>query len=370
MPLFRHPAALAAVVCLLASCQQTDQQLPFELDGGEQTISIGPSGGVVSLPPDFSLELPPGALATTLAVAATQRVTAFPNDAGELVPITAYDLGPMGTSLLLPARVQIKVPPELLDAGDELSLAVALLTAGGDVLTQVTSYDLNDGFLTADIMQLGPVAAVVAADAIPVGDLDDVPALTGGSFAPPAPVSPAGPATSHGPVPLGAVRFAASCSTFVQSCFASGIVAAWVDDVVRERLGADIVLYDAHLSGEFEFSGFVGDVPTMAYGDMTLDGELRARLNSVVTGRRAGDEIEMFTGGGASPAATPVSFSGNAMTLAQTSKESPAMLEYGVTGVGTGEQLTIQLEGDIAFSNPSPQPPDYGHIVLHVRLRR
>jgi hypothetical protein len=46
------------------------------------------------------------------------------------------------------------------------------------------------------------------------------------------------------------------------------------------------------------------------------------------------------------------------------------MLEYGVTGVGTGEQLTIQFEGDIEFSNPSPEPSDFGHIVIQVRLRR
>jgi len=355
---------------MLASCQQTDQQLPFELDGGGQTVSIGPSGGVISIPPNFSIEIPPGALASSVSIEAAKRITAFPNDAGQLVPIDAYDItAPMGTTLALPARVQISVPPELLDAGEELSLSVGLLTSGGDVVTQVTSYDLNNGFLTADVGELGPVAAVVAADVIPALDLDDLPALTGGSFAPPAPVSP-GPALSHGPVPPGAVRFSASCSTFVQSCFASGIVSIWVDAIVYERLGADIILYNANVQGEFEFSGFVGNVPTLAYGELTLDGELRARLNSVVAGRRAGEEVSMYTGGGASASNTAVTFSSNIMTLAQTSEDSPAMLEYAVTGVGTGEQLTLQLEGDIEFSNPSPQPPDVGHIVVQVRLRR
>jgi hypothetical protein len=370
MPHIRHQAALAAVVCLLASCQQTDQQLPFELDGGGQTVSIGPSGGVISVPPNFSIEIPPGALTSSVSIEAAKRITAFPNDAGEIVPIDAYDItAPPGTTLLVPARVQIAVPPELLDAGEELSLSVGLLTSGGDVVTQVTSYDLNNGFLTADIGELGPVAAVVASDVIPVLDLDDIPALTGGSFAPPAPVSP-GPALSHGAVPPGAVRFTASCSTFVQSCFASGIVSIWVDEVVYERLGADIILYNANVSGEFEFSGFVGNVPTLAYGEMTLDGELRARLNSVVAGRRVGEEVSLYTGGGASASSTAVTFSGNIMTLAQTSEGSPTMLEYGVAGIGTGEQLTIQVEGDIEFSNPSPQLPDVGHIVVQVRLRR
>ena len=357
-------------MCVLASCQQTDQQLPFELDGGGQTISIGPSGGVISIPPNFSLEIPPGALASSVSIEAVKRIAAFPNDAGQLVPIDAYDItAPPGTTLALPARVQIAVPSELLDAGEELSLSVGLLTSGGDVVTQVTSYDLNNGFLTADIGELGPVAAVVASDVIPVLDFNDIPALTGGSFAPPAPVSP-GPALSHGPVPPGAVRFSASCSTLVQSCFASGIVSIWVDETVHERLGAEIILYNANVQGEFEFSGFVGNVPTLAYGELTLDGELRARLNSVVAGRRAGEEVSMYTGGGASASSTAVTFSGNFMTLAQTSEDSPAVLEYAVTGVGTGEQLTLQFEGDIEFSNPSPQPPDVGHIAVQVRLRR
>jgi hypothetical protein len=372
MPLIRHQAALAAVVCALASCQQTDQQLPFELDGGGQTISIGPSGGLISVPPNLSIEFPPNALASALQVSAEERITAFPNDAGELVPIDAYDIGPAGTQLLAPARVQLAVPPELLGAGDDLSLALALLTSGGDVITQVTSYDLNNGFLTADITQLGPIAAVVAADAIPVLDLADVPALGGGSFAPPVPV---GPALSHGPVPPGAVRFTASCSTTGQSCFSSGIVELWVDDVIRDRLGQDIVLYNANVDGEFEFSTFIAGRPYVAYGYMNLDGELRARLNSVIAGRRAGQEIEMFTGSGTTPAATTVSFSGNVMTLAQTSVDSPATIEYEVTGVGTGEQLTLQFEGDIEFSNDNPttpaiEPPEYGHVVVQVRLRR
>src|SRR5688572_20049871 len=266
MPHIRQLAALAAVVCLLASCQQTDQQLPFELDGGGQTTSIGPTGGLISIPPNFSIEFPPGALATALQITAAQRVAAFPNAAGELVPISAYDIGPAGTSLISPARVQIAVPSELLDAGDELSLALALLTSAG-VSTQVTSYDLNNGFLTADIMQLGPVAAVVAADAIPVLDEDNLPALAGGTFAPPAAPAPVGPALSHGlPVPPGAVRFTASCSNSEQTCFASGIVQVWVDDVIRRRLGTDIVLFNATVDGEFEFSTFVAGRPTVAYG--------------------------------------------------------------------------------------------------------
>jgi hypothetical protein len=358
------------VVCSLAACQQSDQELPFELDGGGQTVSIGATGGLISVPPDFSISFPAGSLPSATTVTAAKRITAFPTDAGELVPISAYDIGPAGTLLgPNPARVQIAVPSELLEAGDELSLALALLTPGGGIVTQVTSYDLNNGFLTADITQLGPVAAVVASDAIDVLDLDNLPALGGGSFAPPSPVSAVGALAPPPPPPPGTVQFWAACSRAEQRCFSSGIVEIWVSDVIRERLGQNIILYDADVEGFFQFSAFVAGRPTLAYGYLNLDGELRARLNSVVAGRRAGQEISLHTGSGASPSLTAVTFSGNTMTLAQTS-EGPQSVEFGVAGVGTGEQLTLQFEGDIEFSNPSPQPPTLGHIVVQVRLRR
>jgi hypothetical protein len=371
MPYTRQQAALALVVCALAACQQSDQKLPFELDGGGQTVSIGATGGQISVPPDFAISFPAGSLASATNVTAAKRTAAFPDDAGELVPISAYDVGPAGTQLVAgtSAHVQIAVPPELLEAGDELSLALALLTPGGGIVTQVTSYDLNNGFLTADITQLGPVAAVVASDAIDVLDLDDLPALGGGSFAPPSPVSGVGALAPPPPPPPGTVQFWAACSRSEQRCFSSGIVEIWVDDVIRDRLGRDIVLYDADVEGFFQFSAFVAGRPTLAYGYLNLDGELRARLNSVVAGRRAGEEITMHTGSGSSPSSTAVTFSGNTMTLAQTS-EGPTSVEFGVAGVGTGEQLTLQFEGDVEFSNPSPQPPSLGHIVVQVRLRR
>ena len=363
-----RPLGALALVGVLASCQQTDQQLPFELDGGGQQ-TIGISGGLISIPPSFSLEFPAGSLSGNTTVTADIRLTAFPSTAGTVVPGFAYDLGPVGTQLATPARVQIAVPPDLLEAGQDLSLAVALLTQGGSIVTQVTSYDLVNGFLTAYIDELGPVAAVVATDAIPVGDLSAIPSLGGGSMGPPVPApTPVGPAGTHVP---GSVAFNASCSTFEQRCFSSGIVSVWVDDVVRDRLGADIVLFNTTVDATFEFYAFnQSNVPTQAYGWLELDGELRTRLNSVVAGRRVGDEVEVFTGNGTSPSGTAVAFSGNLMTLAQTSEDDPEVLEYSIAGIGTGEQLTVQFEGTINFSNPSPDPPTVGQIVVQVRLRR
>ena len=366
-------AALALVLAPLAACQQTDQKLPFELDGGGQQ-TIGTTGGLISIPPNFSLDIPAGALAANTNVTAQPRITAFPSTSGIVIPGYAFDLGPAGAPLAVPARVQIAVPPELLEAGQELSLAVALLTPSGSIVTQVTSYDLVNGFLTADINQLGPVAAVVASDAIPVGNLSSMPNLGGGSIAPPVPAAtPVGPAGTHVP---GSVAFRASCSrstsfTFEQRCFSSGIVSIWADSVVQNRLGQNLVLFNTTVDATFEFLAFnTSNVPTQAYGWLELDGELRTRLNSVVASRRVGDEVELFTGNGTSVSATAVTFSGNLMRLAQTSENDPEFIEYGVAGVGTGEQLTAQFQGTINFTNPSPQPADVGTIVVQVRLRR
>ena len=362
-------AALALVACALSACQQVDQKLPFELDGGGQQ-TIGTTGGLISIPPNFSLEIPAGALAANTTVTAETRLTAFPSTAGTVVPGYAFNITvPAGTVLALPARVQIAVPPDLLLAGQELSLAVALLTPSGSIVTQVTSYDLVNGFLTANISQLGPVAAVVASDAIPVGNLSGITNLGGGSIAPPSPSStPVGPAGTHVP---GTKTFTASCSTSEQRCFSSGIVAIWADSVVRNRLGQNMVLFNTTVDARFEFLAFnTSNVPTQAYGWLQLDGELRTRLNSVVAGRRVGDEVELFTGNGTTPSATAVTFSGNQMRLALTSENDPEFIEYGVAGIGTGEQLTARFRGRILFSNPNPQPPDTGRIVVQVRLRR
>ena len=361
-------AALALVLAPLAACQQTDQKLPFELDGGGQT-TIGITGGLISIPPSFSLQFPAGALAGNTNVTAEVRLTAFPNDAGALVPIASYDIGPAGTQLLQPARVQIAVPTELLEAGEQLSLSVALLTLGGDIVTQATTYDLTSGLLTADITELGSIAAVVAADAIPVGDLASIPSLGGGSIAPPSPVG--GPAGA--PTHPGGKDFEASCSTEEQQCFSSGIVQIWVDDVVRQRLGEDLALLNTTVSGRIEFYNFVSNVPTQVEAFLEVQGYLRTRLNSAVVGRRIEDEVTLFTGPGSSMSPTTVTFtapgSNQQMILAQTSEDSPEVIGYSVSGVGTGEQLTLRLQGELSFSNQNG-PPTIGIIVAHVRLRR
>ena len=84
----------------LSGCQQSDQALPFEVDPAQlQTVSLNAAGGIVSVPPSFSLEFFPGTLTGSQTVTAQQRLTAFPSDAGIVVPGTAFDVGPAGTAL-------------------------------------------------------------------------------------------------------------------------------------------------------------------------------------------------------------------------------------------------------------------------------
>ncbi|MDH3227571.1 MAG: hypothetical protein OEM67_10860 [Thermoleophilia bacterium] len=363
------PALVCALAAALSACQQSDQELPFELDGGAgQTASIGTNGGLISVPPSFSMQFPAGSLAGATQITAATRLTAFPLTAGLVVPGTTFDVGPAGTQLLLPARVQIAVPASLLGAGQDLRLAVGLLRPGGSVVTDVTSYDAANGILTADLDEVGPVAAVIVLDAIPIQNLASIPGLGGGSIAPPSPApQPAGPAlSSHG-----GVEFTAFCAGDDRNCFTSGIVQIWADQVVRDRLGSDMVLLNTTVTASLDFLAFdLFGRPTQVVGYIDIDGDLRARINSVVSSRSLGEALVLHTGAGSSPSPTTVTFNGNVVTLAETSEGPNEMLDFAVTGIGTGEQITLRLEGELEFTNASPQPPSYGQIVAHVRLRR
>jgi hypothetical protein len=265
--------------------------------------------------------------------------------------------------------VQLGVPAALLEAGDDLSLQVALLRPGGAIVTDVTSYDIANGILTADVMEIGPVAAVVAGDVIPVGDIADVPMLGGGSITPVSP-APSGPAAAH---PDGVV-FTGECSPGERSCFTSGISRLWVDDVVRARLGTEIVLINTTVEAAVEFFSFgLGSVPDSAQGYVRVEGDLRARINSVVASRAVGDEVALYTGNGNdpdNPEATAVIISGNEMTFEFTSlDDDPEVVSFDISGVGTSELLTIELEGTMEFSNADGSTTE-GDVVAHVRLRR
>jgi hypothetical protein len=360
----------------LYGCQQSDQTLPFELDPAQgQTVTVGAGGGIVSVPPNFSIELFPGTLTGSELVSARQRLSAFPGDAGLVVPGTAFDVGPAGTALSAgaPAKVQIGVPATLLEAGDELSLTVALLQPGGSIVTDVTSYDLSNGILTAYVYELGPVAAVVASDAIVIGDIADVPPLDGGAIASVAP-APA-PAPGAAPPALAmypdGVVYTADCSPGERSCFTSGIARLWVDDTVRDRLGDDLVLLNSSVEASIEFFSFnLSSLPDSAFGYLRVDGDLRARINQVVASRDVGDEVSLLTGdANEPPESTAITISGNRMEFEFTSQGPDEAIPFDISGVGTSDLLTIELEGELEFQNTSG-PPTVGTIIAHVRLRR
>jgi hypothetical protein len=357
----------------LYGCQQVDQSSPFELDPtAGQTTSVNASGGVVSLPPNFSIEFFSNSLTASELVTVQQKLDAFPSDAGLVVPGLAFDVGPAGVTLssTAPARVQIAVPDELLEVGDALTLSVAVERLDGSIVTSATSYDAENGILTADVYELGPMAAVIASDAIALGDIADVPPLDGGAI---VPVSPppagSGPALSH----PGGVEFTARCSPGERSCFTSGIARLWVDDIVRDRLGSELVLLNTTVDASIDFFAFnTSALPDSAVGYLRIEGDLRARINAVVASRELGDEVAIYTGSGTdpnNPQPTGVTVSGGTMTFTATSQGSPEVLEFDISGVGTSDLLTIQVEGELSFENSSG-PPTVGAIIAHVRLRR
>jgi len=367
---------VCALVTALFGCQQSDQALPFEIDPAQaQTVSVNAAGGIVSVPPNFSIEFFSGTLSGSQTVTAQQRLSAFPSDAGIVIPGSAFDVGPAGTALnpSAPARVQIGVPSALLAEGDELALTVALLRPDNSIVTDVTSYDVTNGILTADVYELGPVAAVVSSDAITVGSIADVPKLDGGAITPVSPMPTAPAAPSMAPTHADGVQFTAECSPGERSCLTSGIAKLWVDDVVQERLGDELLLLNTTVEASIEFFSFRTALPDSAVGYLRIDGDLRARINEVIASRKIGDEVALYTGNGADaydPDATAISISGGELTLFDTSRDDdPQTLGFDISGVGTSDLLTVQISGYIDFENASG-PPTRGNIVAQVRLRR
>lgn len=360
--------AVATLTFLIAGCQQTDQQLPFELAAGEgATLSIGPSGGTITVPPSFSLEFPAASLLGPTSVSASRLITEpFPQDEGIPVPGTAFAVGPAGTTLGEPARVEIAVDPNLLDAGDEVLLQVAVKRADGTVVTFDGLYDVENGLLVAEIDELGPIAAIISSDAVAVV-LGSPPPLTGGTFPPPAPLGPVGPAAAPG-----TLVFEAACSPEGRQCLTSGLIKLWADETVRSRMGDRIVLLNPAVSVSLDFISFdMNGVPTEVVGNVSLGGKLKARFRSVVSGYELEDGVT--TGPGPTPSPTTVQVSGSVMTFAQTTTTSGAAefnedVEFSIVGIGTTEMMVVELEAEIEFENDEG-PPTIGYLTAHVRLR-
>lgn len=356
---------------LLMGCQPTDQSLPFDLlEGPGATTTIGPSGGTLSVPPSFSLVFPAGSLPTSTSVGVLPRTSGpFPADAGPALPGSAFDVGPGGTVLAAPAQVEIAVDTALLAGeGDDVRLAVAVQRQTGAVSTFDGVLDLTNGVLRAEIDELGPMAAVVSLDAIPI-ETDAPPTLGGGTFPQPAPAAPGGLELAP---QFGGIEFAAECAPAQRQCFSSGLIRLWADEVVRQRLGDDLWFLNPSVSASLEFIGFDGSgVPTQIAGSVSIEGDVRARFNSAVTSVDLEDGAS--TGPGQAVVPTTLAVSGNVLIVGQTTTtdgepEFDEEFQFGVTGIGTTQMMTIRVEADLEFDNADGSV-EVGTIIGHLRLR-
>jgi len=359
-----------AALTLLAGCQQVDQLLPLDLAPGEAvSATIGQSGGIVALPPSFSMSIPAGAVGSSVPIVVAPRTSSpYPDEAGTPVPGTAFDVQPVGTVLAQAATVEVAVPAEVLEAGEALRAVLAVEALDGSVRTFDGTYDLTNGVLQADVDVLGPMAVVVATDALPV-DLGEPPPLGGGTL--PAP----GIGPVDGPLPSshGGVEFEASCAPEVRQCFSSGLLRVWADSVVTNRFGENLFLIGTRVDASLDFIDYdVDGVPSSLVGSVTIDGALRARLNRIVTSYELDDAFT--TGAGTTATPTALEIVDAVMIVGETTTADGTIelneeIEFGISGIGTSEMLIIRIEADLDFEN-SDGTTSVGRVVAHLRLRR
>ena len=317
---------LFAQGCLL----QQDQRLPLELDEGETAArTIGTAGGILSFPPDFSLNVPAGALSSSASLTVAPRIGApFPSEAGVVLPGTAFDINPAGLTLASPARVEIRVPEVLLELGDAVRLGIALL--------EIDAIEIEAGL---------------------------PPTLGGGTFSgAPSPVSGAASSTESNS------RYGSSCSPDARRCFSSGLVRVWISQSLRDRIGDDLVIVAMTVFTDLDFSGSdAAGQPTSAVGEITVAGTLKARLGQTVTSYDF-DEHRV-TGSGGAATVTGLSIAGNQMVFGDITGEGSNTIEFGLTRIATGELLTLRIEEEIELDNDDGSTTT-GTVILHVRLRR
>ncbi len=354
------------VACVgLSGCLQSDQALPFELEeGATASRTIGPLGGTISLSSGVAIVFPVGALKTGTQITLTPRLdAAFPGDAGPIIPGTVFDVAPAGLQLAVPAQVSLRLPVKNLPAADAVRLGVATASAGRANLVASGSYDGTSGLLTASLGTLGPVAAVLSNDAIPVGT-GLPPTLGGGTF-----WGGAAPVGVWGPLLADAgQRFEASCRPEARRCFSSGMVQVWASEELLDRLGGTLVILSPRLEADLVFSSMdAHGFPTQALGSLSLKGTLRAQLGGGVSSYEVDESFRTGTGS-AAPLATGVRFANNRMILARTSDGNDRTMEYGLGPIGTGRLLTLRVEEEVEMENDDGSTTK-GTVILFARLR-
>lgn len=369
MPRTLHPALAIALALWSAACLQSDQKLPFELDeGASATGSIGPAGGTVSLASGVAVTIPAGALTVATQITLTPRLDAsFPGDAGRVIPGTVFDLAPEGLALLQPARVALRIPGQDVSADQQILLGVAQTAAGRSDLLASGSYDATARLLTAELTTLGPVAAVLADDAIPVGG-GTPPTLGGGVFSSGA-SGVSAPQGSDAPAPVDALtqRFVSVCRPEARRCFSSGLLQVWASPELLDRLGGNLAILAPRLAADLTF-GRIGatGVPAEALGRLSIRGTLRVQLGRGVSSYEIDETFN--TGTSAVPSTTSMRIQGNRLVLDRTTDGSNRTMEYELKAVGTGRMLTIRAEEEVELENDDGSTTT-GTVIIHVRLR-
>ncbi len=173
----------------------------------------------------------------------------------------------------------------------------------------------------------------------------------------------------------GLLEFSSFCSPEARQCFTSGLIRMWADDVVRERLGEDLFLVSPTVEADLEFLAFdQNGFPTSVVGSMSIEGDLRARINRAVSSYEVDESVRTGTSSDSGPVQTSIQVSGNTMVIGVTTdtggfEETFESVEYSINGIGTTEMLTLEVEIEIEFENDVGLDT-IGVVTVHVRLRR
>lgn len=126
----------------------------FVTGGATIVVVAGPQGGTVSDEDGrVTLDIPPGALSTTIQISVSAVASPLPSSA--LVPGTAYDLGPDGTQFAQPVQLTLSYDPSaLLEGMQEQFLKIATVQAGEWVVLEGSTVDSGASTVTAPLTGL------------------------------------------------------------------------------------------------------------------------------------------------------------------------------------------------------------------------
>jgi len=137
--------------------------LGFVRDEAIILVAAGPLGGTVSEEEGrVTLDIPAGALATTIQISVDAVASPLPSSA--LVPGTAYDLGPDGTQFTEPVQLSLSYDPSALPEGvQEQFLKIGTVQGEAWVALEGSTVDAEANTVTAPITGSACTASSAAA---------------------------------------------------------------------------------------------------------------------------------------------------------------------------------------------------------------